>query len=123
MITAQIRNRGFVGRCFCPDPRSSRSAWGEASVAGHFTLVFLGLLALIREMTVLMRWAEIHWDQWCQPLGFDRQQPPHATTLSRTIARSSLGDFSRAFALCGGSHQPINLSRRKINPGAPGDLD
>ena len=79
-----------------PDPRDPRGVRHPSRAI--LTLVFLGLLARIREMTVLVRWAEVHWDQLCQPLGFDRQQPPHATTLSRTLARCSLGDFSRAFA-------------------------
>ena len=33
-------------------------------------LVFLGLLARICEMAVLVRWAEAHWDQLREPLGF-----------------------------------------------------
>jgi len=49
-------------------------------------LVFLGLLARIREMAVLQRWAETHWDQLQEPLGFERDKPPHATTISRAIA-------------------------------------
>jgi hypothetical protein len=79
-----------------PDPRDPRGVRHPSRAI--LTLVFLGLLARIREMAVLVRWAEAHWDQLCQPLGFDRQQPPHATPLSRTLARCSLGDFSRAFA-------------------------
>lgn len=34
------------------------------------TLVFLVLLALIREMAVLQRWTEDHWEQLREPLGF-----------------------------------------------------
>jgi hypothetical protein len=79
-----------------PDPRDPRGVRHPAQAI--LTLVFLGLLARIREMTVLVRWAEAHWDQLCEPLGFDRERPPHATTISRTLARCSLGEFSRAFA-------------------------
>ena len=60
-------------------------------------LVFLGLLARIREMAVLQRWAEVHWDELRGPLGFTRDEPPHATTISRALAACSLGDFSQAF--------------------------
>jgi hypothetical protein len=61
------------------------------------SLVFLGLLARIREMAVLQRWAETNWDQLQEPLGFTRDRPPHATTISRALAGCSLADFSRAF--------------------------
>lgn len=79
-----------------PDPRDPRGVRhpSEAILA----LVFLGLLARIREMAVLVRWAEVHWDQLQEPLGFDRDQPPHATTISRTLARCSLGTFAQGFA-------------------------
>lgn len=60
-------------------------------------LVFLGLLARIRELAVLQRWAEAHWDALKEPLGFDRDQPPHATTISRAIAACQLEDFEPAF--------------------------
>jgi hypothetical protein len=49
------------------------------------TLVLLGLLARIREMEVLQRWAEAHRDQLQEPLGFERDKPPHATTISRIL--------------------------------------
>jgi hypothetical protein len=60
-------------------------------------LVFLGLLARIREMAVLERWAEAHWDELKEPLGFTREKRPHATTISRALAACSLADFSQAF--------------------------
>ena len=63
------------------------------------SLVFLGLLARIREMAVLQRWAEAHWDELKEPLGFTRDQPPHATTISRALAGCSVAEFSQAF-LC-----------------------
>jgi len=61
------------------------------------SLVFLGLLARIREMAVLQRWAEVHWDELKEPLGFTREKRPHATTISRALAACSLADFSAAF--------------------------
>ncbi len=79
-----------------PDPRDPRGVRHPSRAI--LTLVFLGLIARIREMTVLVRWAEVNWDQLREPLGFDREKPPHATTISRTLARCSLGEFSRAFA-------------------------
>ena len=60
-------------------------------------LVFLGLLARIREMAVLQRWAQMHWELLKEPLGFTRDQPPHATTISRALAGCSLADFSAGF--------------------------
>jgi hypothetical protein len=66
-------------------------------LSGMLALVFLGLLARIREMAVLERWAEAHWDQLREPLGFDRDTPPVATTISRAIAGCSVAEFSRAF--------------------------
>lgn len=78
-----------------PDPRQRRGI--RHPLQGMLSLVFLGLLARIREMAVLQRWARDHWDQLREPLGFERDEPPHATTISRTIAACDLGKFSRAF--------------------------
>jgi hypothetical protein len=78
-----------------PDPRKPRGI--RHPLPGMLALVFLGLLARIREMAVLQRWAEIHWDQLQEPLGFERDKPPHATTISRAIAGCQLGKFSEAF--------------------------
>lgn len=59
-------------------------------------LMLLGMLARIREMEVLVRWATVHWDQLREPLGFDRDQPPCATTISRTLAKCRVGEFQQA---------------------------
>lgn len=77
------------------DPRKRRGV--RHPLTGILTLVFLGMLARIREMAVLQRWAEAHWDVLREPLGFDRDQPPHATTISRTLARCSVNEFATAF--------------------------
>ncbi len=74
------------------DPRGKRHP-----LPGMLSLVFLGLLARIREMAVLQRWAKMHWEQLREPLGFDRDEPPHATTISRAIAACQLKEFSEAF--------------------------
>ncbi len=74
------------------DPRGKRHP-----LPAVLSLVFLGLLARIREMAVLQRWAEAHWDELKEPLGFTREQRPHATTISRALAACSLADFSQAF--------------------------
>jgi hypothetical protein len=74
------------------DPRGKRHP-----LPALLALVFLGLLARIREMAVLQRWAEAHWDQLKEPLGFTRDERPHATTISRALAGCSLADFSAAF--------------------------
>ena len=77
------------------DPRQARGI--RHPLQGMLALVFLGLLARIREMAVLQRWAKAHWAELKEPLGFDRDQPPHATTISRTIAGCELGKFAGAF--------------------------
>jgi hypothetical protein len=78
-----------------PDPRKPRGI--RHPLQGMLALVFLGLLARIREMAVLQRWAEIHWEELKEPLGFERDKPPHATTISRAIADCQLSRFSEAF--------------------------
>jgi len=61
-------------------------------------LVFVGLLARICEMAVLVRWAEAHWEQLREPLGFPRPETPSATCISRSLAKLSLAEFRQAFA-------------------------
>ena len=46
-------------------------------------LVFLGLLARICEMAVLVRWAKVHWEQLREPLGFTRSEPVHFLEVRR----------------------------------------
>lgn len=79
-----------------PDPRHRRGI--RHPVASLLSLVFLGLLARIREMAVLQRWAEEHWELLREPLGFRTPYPPNATTFSRTLSACSLADFANAFA-------------------------
>lgn len=75
-----------------PDPRDPRGV--RHPLSAILTLVFLGMLARIREMAVLQRWATVHWDVLREPLGFDRDEPPHATTISRTLAKCDLTSFT-----------------------------
>ena len=67
--------------------------------AGMVVLMLLGMLARIREMEVLVRWAAVHWDRLREPLGFDRDEPPCATTISRTLAKCRVAEFQAALAV------------------------
>jgi len=78
------------------DPRSCRGI--RHPFAGIVVLTLLGMLARIREMEVLVRWATTNWDQLQKPLGFARKKPPCATTISRTLAQCQVGDFQAALA-------------------------
>ncbi len=55
------------------DPRGKRHP-----LSSLLSLVFLGLLARIRELAVLQRWAEAHGDELKEPLGFTRDERPPA---------------------------------------------
>ena len=76
------------------DPRKARGV--RHPFAGIVALTVLGMLARIREMEVLVRWATVHWDSLREPLGFNRDEPPCATTISRTLAKCSVEDFQSA---------------------------
>jgi len=79
------------------DPRKSRGV--RHPFSGIVSLVFLGLLARITEMAVVVRWATAHWEELKGPLGFTRERPPCDTTISRALAGLSLDEFRRAFSL------------------------
>ena len=76
------------------DPRKARGI--RHPFASIVSLTLLGMLARIREMEVLVRWATVNWDSLRGPLGFDRDTPPCATTISRTLARCKVEDFQAA---------------------------
>ena len=78
------------------DPRARRGV--RHPFSGMVVLMLLGMLARIREMEVLVRWATLHWGQLREALGFERDEPPCATTISRTLARCRVADFQAAFA-------------------------
>lgn len=77
------------------DPRDPRGV--RHPFTGIVALVLLGMLARIREMEVLVRWAGQHWQELRDALGFDRDAPPVATTISRTLALCAVGDVQAAF--------------------------
>lgn len=79
------------------DPRSRRGV--RHPFAGIVVLMLLGMLARIREMEVLVRWAQIHWDELKEPLGFSRDMPPCATTISRTLAKCRVEEFQQVLTL------------------------
>lgn len=78
------------------DPRKARGV--RHPFSAMVALVFLGLLARITEMAVVVRWAAAHWEQLKEPLGFTRDMPPCATTISRALAKLSLAEFRQAFS-------------------------
>jgi hypothetical protein len=78
------------------DPRKARGV--RHPYSAMVALVFLGLLARITEMAVVVRWAGAQWDQLKEPLGFTRDKPPCATTISRALAKLSLAEFRQAFS-------------------------
>jgi hypothetical protein len=78
------------------DPRKKRGV--RHPFSGVVSLVFLGLLGRITEMAVLVRWADAHWEDLREPLGFTREKPPCDTTVSRLLAKLSLAEFQQAFS-------------------------
>src|SRR3954467_6894233 len=77
------------------DPRKPRGV--RHPFTSILALAFLGFLCRETDFACLQRWAADHWGTLRGPLGFTRKKPPHATTLSRTLARSSLEQFRDAF--------------------------
>ena len=78
------------------DPRKARGV--RHPFSSIVALVFLGLVARITEMAVLVRWARVHWKELREPLGFTRNQPPCDTTISRAMAKLSLDELRQAFS-------------------------
>jgi DDE family transposase len=78
------------------DPRRPRGV--RHPFTSILALAFLGLLCRETDFAGLQRWAADHWRVLKDPLGFTRKRPPHATTLSRALARFSLEQFRDAFA-------------------------
>lgn len=78
------------------DPRQPRGV--RHPFSGILGLMLLGLVCRVTDFASLQRWAAGHWHLIRQPLGFTRHRPPHATTLSRTLARFSLEELQQAFS-------------------------
>lgn len=79
------------------DPRKARGV--RHPFAGMVVLTLLGMLARIRELEVLVRWSTANWARLREPLGFDRDEPPCATTFSRTLAKCRIADFQAVFTV------------------------
>jgi hypothetical protein len=78
------------------DPRKPRGV--RHPFTSILALAFLGLLCRETDFACLQRWAADHWGALRPALGFTRKKPPHATTISRALARFSLEQFRDAFA-------------------------
>jgi hypothetical protein len=78
------------------DPRKPRGV--RHPYASVLALVFTGLVCRQTDVAPLCRWAKDHWPTVKGALGFSRDQPPHATTISRALARLSLQEFREVFA-------------------------
>jgi hypothetical protein len=78
------------------DPRKPRGV--RHPFTAILALAFLGLLCRETDFACLQRWAADHWGTLRGALGFTRKRPPHATTISRALARFSLEQFRAAFA-------------------------
>jgi hypothetical protein len=78
------------------DPRKPRGI--RHPFTSLLALAFLGLLCRETDFAGLQRWAGDHWRTLKGPLGFTQKDPPHATTISRALARFSLEQFRDAFA-------------------------
>jgi hypothetical protein len=78
------------------DPRKPRGV--RHPFTSILALAFLGLLCRETDFACLRRWAADHWGVLRGALGFARKKPPHATTISRALARLSLEQFRAAFA-------------------------
>ena len=82
--------------CKIADPRQRRGV--RHPFSGILGLVLLGLVCRLSEFAELQRFAVRHWPLLRRALGFKRGKPPHATTLSRTLAKFSLEEFQAAFS-------------------------
>jgi hypothetical protein len=78
------------------DPRQPRGV--RHPYSSLLALTFLGLLCRQTDLASLQRWAQDHWRTLKDALGFTRRKPPHATTISRAVARCSLEQFRDVFA-------------------------
>ena len=67
-----------------PDPRRARGVRHPFQAILRLTL--LGLVCGQTTMAHIALFARMHWPALKEPLGFLRNHPPHATTISRTLA-------------------------------------
>lgn len=66
------------------DPRKARGVRHPFQAILRLTL--LGLVCGQTNMAHIALFAKMHWPVLKEPLGFVRDHPPHATTISRTLA-------------------------------------
>src|SRR3954463_5984454 len=78
------------------DPRKRRGV--RHPYSSLLALTFLGLLCRQTDLASIQRGAKDHWRTLKDGLGFTRPKPPHATTISRAVARCSLEQFRDVFA-------------------------
>src|SRR4051794_33980066 len=78
------------------DPRHRRGV--RHPFPSLLALTFLGLLCRQADFASIARWARRHWGELAGPLGFTRDDAPHATTLSRAAACYSVAEFRAALA-------------------------
>ncbi len=78
------------------DPRHRRGI--RHPFPGLLAPTFLGLLCRQADFASIARWARRHWGELAGPLGFTRDDAPHATTLSRAAPRHSVAEFRAALA-------------------------
>ena len=71
-----------------PDPRRARGVRHPFQAILRLTL--LGLVCGQTTMAHIALFARMHWPALKEPLGFLRNHPPHATTISR-ISRTLAG--------------------------------
>ena len=64
-----------------PDPRGVRHPFQAI-----LRMTLLGLVCGQTTMAHIALFARMHWAVLKEPLGFVRDRPPHATTISRTLA-------------------------------------
>ena len=67
-----------------PDTRKARGVRHPFQAILRLTL--LGLVCGQTTMAHIAHFARLHWPALKEPLGFVRDHPPHATTISRTLS-------------------------------------
>ena len=77
-----------------PDPRKARGVRHPFQAILRLTL--LGLVSGQTTMAHIALFGELHWQRLKEPLGFLRDQAPHATTISRTLAGVPYEQLQRA---------------------------
>lgn len=93
------------------DPRDPRGV--RFPFQGILRLTVLGLVSGQTTMAHIALFGEKQWEKIKEPLGFTRDKPPHATTISRTLAGVSFDELRQAMLRWVGSlvkDQPLKAS-------------